>query len=156
MSRGVRQGDPLSPLLFNLVMDEIIENIKDTGLGVLVGGQRISTIAYADDVVLLAETPMAMQRMVIVAKKSMLRRGMGLNSTKCCNFTTKVAPHSKRLYPSESTTIIAAGAPILRVGSTHGFKYLGQPVGPLIGRLADHDGAHPSRPHSPGTKIPSH
>lgn len=48
--RGVRQGCPLSPLLFNLMtadMEEVLSRVKWGG--VRVGDGRICTLSYADD-----------------------------------------------------------------------------------------------------------
>lgn len=50
-NNGIRQGDSLSPLLFNRVMDEIIKKLKN-GRGYKMENQEIKIICYADDAVL--------------------------------------------------------------------------------------------------------
>ena len=64
-SRGLRQGDPLSPLLFLLIMEvlsRILKKTEDCGLlhGFLVGptnsiGVCISHLLFADDAILFCD-----------------------------------------------------------------------------------------------------
>lgn len=51
MLRGVKQGDPLSPVIFNLITDEFLSNLN-ADYGIELGDQRVPAIAYADDLVL--------------------------------------------------------------------------------------------------------
>ncbi|KAF8784079.1 Retrovirus-related Pol polyprotein type-2 like protein, partial [Argiope bruennichi] len=53
-TRGVRQGDPLSPLLFLLVFEEVLKSIP-VFEGYMLHGRRVNHIAYADDLVLVAD-----------------------------------------------------------------------------------------------------
>ncbi|KAL6416732.1 hypothetical protein ACFW04_013190 [Cataglyphis niger] len=63
--RGVRQGYPLSPHLFNLITADM-EKVMSRGgwRGVRLGGIKVYTLAYADDVVLIAEEEEGMRSMI--------------------------------------------------------------------------------------------
>lgn len=61
LKRGVKQGDPLSALLFNIVLDPLLERLEDQRGGLRVGELTISVLAFADDLVLLACDPVAAQ-----------------------------------------------------------------------------------------------
>ena len=55
ITNGVRQGDVLSSLLFNLVLEAITRKLNITGH---TGTKRTQIFAYADDVAILAEIKM--------------------------------------------------------------------------------------------------
>lgn len=69
---GIRQGDSLSPLLFNIILDEIIKQVK-TRRGYRMGNKEIQILCYADDTILIAENEDDLQRLMhqfnITAKK---------------------------------------------------------------------------------------
>ena len=52
VARGVKQGDPMSPFLFNLVLDTCLSKLE--GDVRLTYSLRLNHIAFADDVVLIA------------------------------------------------------------------------------------------------------
>ena len=66
ISTGVRQGSILSPWLFNLCLDYVLSSCIVPGDGVLLSDQQesLADLAYADDIVLLAESVDALQRLL--------------------------------------------------------------------------------------------
>ena len=57
-SKGVRQGNPISPILFNLAMNRVLKTLPQT-TGIKTGTEKLNHLAFADDVVLLAKTDTA-------------------------------------------------------------------------------------------------
>ena len=61
---GTRQGSVLSPALFAIYMDEVLQNLRNLGVGCYVGEVFMGALGYADDLVLLAPSRTAMQLML--------------------------------------------------------------------------------------------
>ena len=57
---GLKQGCMLSPLLFNLFINDLVEAINSLG----VGQEKVSVLLYADDLVLVAETEADLQKLL--------------------------------------------------------------------------------------------
>ena len=58
IGKGVRQGCILSPCLFNLYAEYIIQNtgLDEAQAGVKIAGRNINNLRYADDTALMAES----------------------------------------------------------------------------------------------------
>jgi retron-type reverse transcriptase len=82
-ARGVRQGCPLSPILFNIMMADMEEEMAKGGWGgVKLGEGKIYTLAYADDVVLLSEEEQKMRSLLRRMEGYLDRKGFELNTEK--------------------------------------------------------------------------
>ncbi|KAL7053108.1 hypothetical protein AAHC03_025736 [Spirometra sp. Aus1] len=77
--RDVRQGNPLSPLLFNCALSEAL-SYSDRQLGFDLAGTTVDSIAYADDLVLFAESPHRLQQRLDGLANGLSLAGMVLNS----------------------------------------------------------------------------
>lgn len=58
---GLKQGCILSPLLFNLYINDLVSFLDTLSVGVTIGTDIINCLFYADDLVLLAESPSDLQ-----------------------------------------------------------------------------------------------
>ena len=67
VQNGVRQGAVLSPLLFSLYVNELIQKLRETGMGCWVGSSFMGIIAYADDLIILAPRRDTLQKMISIS-----------------------------------------------------------------------------------------
>ena len=83
LRQGVRQGCPLSPVLFNCFIDELSVRLRKAGYGVSLGVDRdLHSLLYADDVAVLADSPEALQRLIQVVDDYCRQWRMDINLTK--------------------------------------------------------------------------
>lgn len=88
---GIRQGDSLSPLLFNIIMDEIVKKVK-TKRGYPMGDNTISVVCYADDAILLARSEDDLQRILHEFNTTAKMFNMQISSEKTKCMTISINP----------------------------------------------------------------
>ena len=66
VSNGIRQGGILSPYLFNLYINDLSTDLLESSVGCHVGGQCVNHLSYADDMVLMAPSVRALQKLLNV------------------------------------------------------------------------------------------
>jgi len=52
---GLKQDDPLSPILFSLVLHKVIHSIKMVPSGIKISKEQLNILAYADDIALIGK-----------------------------------------------------------------------------------------------------
>lgn len=78
--RGVRQGCPLSPTLFNLLTADLEQTMRRGGWGGLkLREEKVYSLSYADDMVLLAEEEDDMRSILVRLERYLDGKGLELN-----------------------------------------------------------------------------
>lgn len=124
LSAGVLQGSVLSPLLYSIYLDPIVERLR-TGPSIQLplNDGKINCLLYADDIAIIAETAAKLKKLLLIAEEDSLARGYRFSPAKC----VIVAPGqtTQRIYR----------LPLERVKS---FCYLGVEFGSSGMRKAKH------------------
>ena len=66
---GTKQGGVISPRIFNLYMDDLIDRLRKRGIGCHIIDIFIACLFYADDLCLLSPTRSAMQEMLCICQQ---------------------------------------------------------------------------------------
>ena len=124
-NRGVKQGDPLSPLLFSCVIDWALESL-DCEMGVLAGeGPRLNHLAFADDVVIVCESAIGWQHLCRQFERALGRCGLMLNADKSSTLRIAVNVKAKKWVCDPTPFLSLAGGTLPTVPISQGYKYLG-------------------------------
>ena len=65
---GVKQGGVLSPILYAVYSDGLLERLKNSGVGCHMGSRFVGALAYADDITLLALCKSALSILIRVCE----------------------------------------------------------------------------------------
>ena len=139
--QGVRQGCPLSPTLFNCFVDELSARLTEAGLSKETVDLAVRCLMYADDIVLLADSPDDLQRMINVVdqmcrdwhlsinlrKSQVMVVGAQVGACKC-----KCACHTPTMNDAPAPTHVCFCTPcenhMCRMSLRRKWKYRGNPV----------------------------
>ena len=88
VTNGVPQGRILSPSLFNLYMNDLSVILNSSRIGCHINNTLINHLFYADDAVLLATSPLALQMLLDICSKYADEYELNFNikKTKCLIF----------------------------------------------------------------------
>lgn len=125
INRGVKQGDPLSPFIFNAVMDELICSLN-VSYGCKFGNNKnLSCLAYADDLLIFADNQQDATELLNAAKNFFDKRKMKLNVDKCKSMVAETVPGKKKVYIRTKPAFSIDGKKIPTLAINEVFRYLG-------------------------------
>ncbi|KAG7196445.1 hypothetical protein KM043_018855 [Ampulex compressa] len=131
--RGVRQGDPLSSLLFCLVIDVVLGTVPDD-VGYEINGSRINALAYADDILLIASTTNGLNASLQVVEARAREQGLSFNARKCvCLSIVPSGKQKKYKILAAPQCVLSDGSQVDQLTPSQQWRYLGvdfRPIGP--------------------------
>ena len=116
---GYKQGCLLSPLIFNLFVNDLTEALDSTGLGISMEGmtEKLNMLLYADDLALIADSEENLQKLLEVLSKWCEDNDMTINKDK-----TKVI-HFRNPAKQRTNFQFSCGNQIIEI--TDSYRYLG-------------------------------
>src|SRR5215469_17078075 len=79
---GLKQGDPLSPILFNLALQKVIQSIKMVPSGIKIGEEQLTILAYADDIALIGRNEIELRKLFVEIENVARQFGLQINQEK--------------------------------------------------------------------------
>lgn len=130
VKRGVKQGDPLSPLIFNLIIEPLLVELNKRE-GIRVGDEWVSCLAFADDLTLLAGNRRMAQRLINIVEKYLHNVGLEISPSKSACFELRATADSSVMEDPELKT--GNGERISAICPGEHITYLGAHIQPWGG-----------------------
>ena len=117
IKQGVKQGCKLSPTLFSIYMNDLATQLAALKKGVKFGGNCLSTLMYADDIVVIASSAADLQCQLNCVNEWCQKWRLDLNADK-----SKIMHFRPKKCPTTTATFKCGN---LKLGQCSTYKYLG-------------------------------
>ena len=114
-------GCNLSPLLFSLFINNLGHELNSTGLGIDLGSLNVSSLLFADDIILIGSSRTALDQLMTKTRAFFSNHHLTLSETKSKIMTYEAATGKTVFHGSSSI-------PPLSLDQVLSFKYLGVPL----------------------------
>ncbi len=128
IQRGVKQGCPLSPILFNLAIEPLVQQLARCQGGFKLKSPRgappveVTNTVYADDIKAVASTPDGIRALHKCVERFLRWAGLRANPAKCATLGLKVGKTKQELNPV-NLRLHGEVLPSVKLGEA--YKYLG-------------------------------
>ena len=95
VEKGVKQGCILSPMLFSMFINDLAHYINSLGTGIVCGDVRLAILLFADDIALMAESEVELQKLLDGLSAWCFKLNCQINPIlrhKLCIFTKSIGP----------------------------------------------------------------
>ena len=117
INSGVKQGDPLSPTLFSMFLNDLALDVKSLNCGVNIDGTILSILMFADDIALIAPDEASLQAQLDAIYNWCRKWRMAVNKSK-----TQVVHFRPSRHPITNFSFLYGTEPLSKVSE---YKYLG-------------------------------
>lgn len=125
---GVAQGAVTSPFLYATFINSLLAELDASGRGVTIGGARVASLAYADDIALVAPTPDDLRALLELLTQHARRWRFRFNAVK----SNVMVFGTKRQIEEADSERFQLGPDEIRV--TRDYKYLGCEASAFLGK----------------------
>jgi hypothetical protein len=129
--RGVKQGDPLSPYVFNAIMNPLLEQLENLRGYTIDDSHSISSLAFADDIILLADDRDTAQNLLTHTETYLQNLGMEIAPNKCISFQIATTRDSWHVTDADLRLLNGVRIPSSAADTT--IRYLGGHITPWFG-----------------------
>ncbi|KAL5509989.1 hypothetical protein EMCRGX_G005452 [Ephydatia muelleri] len=128
VQRGVKQGCPLSPILFNLVMELLVraaESFPDAGYHI--ANSTVKSLAYTDDLCVFASSPAIMQGVLDKVCVTCNWAGLTFSPKKCATLSIVRSQRARQRVATQEFHLGSVMIPAMKWEDR--YKYLGVKTG---------------------------